>query len=162
DGRLLACATAEGAVCLQEVATGDLRQKFHCSQGLIEALAFSPDGALLASGAPLHGALVWDVTTLRPAGRPVPYQPARGGLEKLGADFGNPHGEAAHLAVWKLSAAPGAAIPLLAARLQPVPRLRPGQVPRLIEALGHDRFAVRDQAMRELEQLGDLAEPALR
>jgi HEAT repeat protein len=46
--------------------------------------------------------------------------------------------------------------------LRPIAGIDSRQVDRLVADLDNDSFAVRDRATRELEQLGELAEPALR
>jgi hypothetical protein len=49
----------------------------------------------------------------------------------------------------------------LRARLQPAPEPDGARIRRLIADLDSDRFAVRDQAAKALEQFQELAEPAL-
>src|SRR5262249_32364807 len=68
----------------------------------------------------------------------------------------------AHAAVWLLVAAPGQAVLLLQERLRPVSPVDPQRIQGLIARLNSDRFAVREQAIAELEKLGELAGPALR
>jgi WD40 repeat protein len=59
DGRTL--AVGDRKIQLIEVATGKLRREYEGHQGAILALAFSPDGGLLASGSADTTVLVWDV-----------------------------------------------------------------------------------------------------
>ena len=54
------------------------------------------------------------------------------------------------------------AVPFLAQRLRPVPRVEEERLTRLIADLDSPRFGVRSRAAKELEQLGELAEPGLR
>src|SRR5262249_14635384 len=54
------------------------------------------------------------------------------------------------------------ALPLLKARLRPVEAPPPERVRRLIDDLDSGEFAVRDRAERDLAQLAQLAEAALR
>jgi WD40 repeat protein len=86
DGRTLASgsyqygpAAAGGgtsAVTLWELATGQPRRQFSGHQGMIQCLAFSPDGRTLASGSADTSVLLWDVAGGAPpaaaagAGRP--------------------------------------------------------------------------------------------
>src|SRR5262249_53779193 len=91
---------------------------------------------------------------------PPPRAAAARGLEALWDDLLADDGFRACLAVQELSTASGA-VRFLAGKLRPLaaadPRLR-----RLVRDLDATRFPVREQAARELEDLGDLAEPALR
>ena len=50
DGKTLASADAGGTICLWDSASGSLLRKIPSHEGSIVALAFSPDGAFLASG----------------------------------------------------------------------------------------------------------------
>src|SRR5262249_57065365 len=51
---------------------------------------------------------------------------------------------------------------LLRDDLRPAAEVAPERLARLVADLGSETFAVRQKAARELEELGDLAEPALR
>src|SRR5262249_6197384 len=66
----------------------------------------------------------------------------------------------------RLAAAPNDAVPFLKERFRPAPQPDPEQVQRrlirLIADLDSEKFAVREQAARELEQMGPTAERALR
>jgi hypothetical protein len=63
--------------------------------------------------------------------------------------------------VWALAAA-RQSVPFLAERLKPAPQVEDERARRLIADLDSDQFKVRDRASQELEQLGELAEPAMR
>jgi WD40 repeat protein len=70
DGRLVACSGKSGAIHLYEVATGrEIRHLAPSSVGPsdhVQALAFSPDGRMLASGAWYQGTIrLWEVATGR-------------------------------------------------------------------------------------------------
>jgi hypothetical protein len=67
----------------------------------------------------------------------------------------------AYEAVWTLAAAPDQALPLLRGRLHPVPSVDGPHLTKLVADLDSDRFAVREDAARTLEKLGELAAPAL-
>jgi hypothetical protein len=100
-------------------------------------------------------ALVWQVFGPAPADRPAADFPA------LWTDLAR-DGITAHRAMTALVAAPRQAVSLLRERLRPVTPADPLRVACLIAELDSDRFAVRENATRELEGLGELAEPALR
>src|SRR5262249_13284835 len=67
----------------------------------------------------------------------------------------------AYQAVRTLVAA-GQSVPFLQERLQQGGQLDEKKLAKLIAELDHDQFAVREKATQELEQLGGLAEDALR
>jgi hypothetical protein len=159
DGRTVLSAGPEGCLVLRETASGQERCRFagHGS-GAVYSLAFAPDGRRVISGGAEGTALIWDVTGGQPPGK-VQLSPAE--LETLWRDLGG-QGEGAHPAIWTLALAPGQAVPFLRERLRPVPVAEPKRLARLIADLDDDAFVVREQATRELEQLGDAAAEALR
>src|SRR6266540_4273887 len=63
---------------------------------------------------------------------------------------------------WAAQMATVPTVPFLAERLRPVPRVQDERLTRLIADLDSAQFQVRSRASKELEQLGELAEPALR
>jgi hypothetical protein len=68
----------------------------------------------------------------------------------------------AYGAFCQLKRTPQETVALLAKRLAPVRPVTAERLDRLIGDLGSPRFATREQAGRDLEELGDLAEPILR
>jgi hypothetical protein len=78
------------------------------------------------------------------------------------ADLGTSDAAKADQVVAFLLARPEVALPLLRERLKPVRAVALGQTERLIADLDHKRFMLRERASRELERLGETAEPALR
>jgi RNA polymerase sigma factor (sigma-70 family) len=155
-------AAAEGkTILLWELASGMERGRFAGHRERIESLAFSPDGRLLASGSLDHTALVWDVTGVCPDGKWTSRAAAPEEIDRLWADLGSTDGVRAYRALWRMAAG-RQSVAFLALRLGPVPRIAEERVARLIAELDSDRFEVRDRASKELEQLGELAGPALR
>jgi hypothetical protein len=162
DGKTLAAGTLFGPVRLWEVASGLERGRFTGDQSSVEALAFAPDGHLLASGSSDGTALVWDLTG-RPGGTRRPSVAlSASALGVLWADLARADGARAYRAVWELTAAGDQAVGLLKKGLRPVTPVDPKWVARLITELDGERFAAREEAQRALEELRELAAPALR
>jgi RNA polymerase sigma factor (sigma-70 family) len=157
DGRLL--AGGEGAlVSLWDTATGEQAGRFHGHRGDVTALAFAADGTRLVSGSADTTALVWEVKgPSRPAAEPAPADLERHWLELAGGDAA-----AASRAIGSLAAAPDQAVPFLDGKLQPVRPAESKATARLLTDLDAEEFAARDRAAKELERLGEAAEPALR
>ena len=104
---------------------------------------------------------MWDVTGVYPDGKWTSRAAAPEEIDRLWADLGSTDGVRAYRALWRMAAG-RQSVAFLAPRLGPVPRIAEERVARLIAELDSDRFEVRDRASKELEQLGELAGPALR
>src|SRR5206468_2120742 len=68
----------------------------------------------------------------------------------------------AETALHELEATPARTVRYLRARLHPVPPPDPTRLARLVADLDSPLFATREHASRQLEQLGDVAGPAVR
>jgi WD40 repeat protein len=164
DAKLLAtCSGGENpnAIHLWEVATGLEMRRFEGQPSPTVSFAFCPDGTTLASGEADSTITLWDLTGRMEAGRLRQARLTAEELSRLWPDLGCEAAKA-YPAVWALVAAPQQAVPFLRARLRPVAAADPGRIAPLIADLDSNRFAVRDKASKELERLGELAEPALR
>jgi WD40 repeat protein len=122
--------------------------------------ALSADGRLFATGLEDGTALVWDASAWPRAqpggvdvGRPSPGE----AWQALAGEAG-----AAHEVIERLIAHPGTALELFRGRLRGEAVVDPGRLARLIVQLDDRRFQKREQATRELEDLGALAEDALK
>ncbi len=157
DGRLLAHAAPGQEIVVWDLARGREWRRWKGFDAEVTSLAFSPDSRRLISGLSDSTLLVWDVGPREAAIK----KPEADNLTKAWADLG---GEAprALQARWTLTAAPEETLALMKDRLRPVPEVDPQRLRRLLADLDSDEFAVRDKARVALEELGDLAEPALR
>jgi hypothetical protein len=106
--------------------------------------------------------LVWDLNPFRRALKQDGKELGPGDLEALWKTLAGEDARRAHQATWALAATPEKAVPWLANRLRPAPAPDRERIGQLIADLGADQFAVREGAVRDLEQLGDQAVPALR
>jgi RNA polymerase sigma factor (sigma-70 family) len=160
DGRTLASGSMDGTIRLWDLPTGKEVGRLEGHRGWVLDLAFSPDGRRLASVGLDTTALVWDVARYTRRERPLVHLGAdelRSAWEDLGGDA-----EKAYRAAGALAAAPEQAVPFLAEKVRPAAAPDAKRVGQLIADLDGERFEVREQATRELEKLGGLAEPALR
>jgi WD40 repeat protein len=161
DGRLLV-AGGSNSMWLWEVASGRLLRKCeNAHRGKIRGLIFSPDGLLLASSSPDATVLIWDVAELLHGQGALP-QPVAAELDQLWTDLASEDASRAYRAVLALADDPSRAVPLLASRLRPVERPDAEKLARWITELGSDQDAIRSGALSALEELDDLAAPALR
>jgi sugar lactone lactonase YvrE len=159
DGKMAAAGTEDYKVRLWEVESGKVRRSFEGPRGPVQALALSADGLRLASAGADGTILVWDVTgRLKGGGRPAQLTAKE--LQTLWAELGSTDAARAFQAICKLEGAPAQAVTALAERMRPIFSLQ-ARVTKLVADLDSKKFAVRRQATRELEKLGELALPRL-
>jgi RNA polymerase sigma factor (sigma-70 family) len=159
DGRTLASGSMDGTIRLWDLPGGKELGRLEGHRGWVLSVAFAPDGQTLVSGGADTTALVWDVRrfTRRVA------QPAKRSAEELESSWSALERDAAtaYRAMDTLLLSPAATLAFLGERLKPVADPEPRLIARLVEDLNSDRFDTREQATRELEQLGEGALPAL-
>ena len=143
-----------------EVVSGRVRHDFAGHDGMIGALAFSPDGRTLASGGHDTTILLWDLAGSAPNASPIPAEE----LDGLWATLEDPDARKALPAMRRLIARPAEALPLFQKHLKPVGKTDAGPeaVKKLIAELDSPRFAVRERATKELEKIGPPARGPLR
>jgi RNA polymerase sigma factor (sigma-70 family) len=157
DGRLLALTERAQEILVYDLACRHEQHRFKGFDAAVTWLAFSPDGRRLISGLSDSTLLIWEV------GAPsMPRKLDAESAAKAWADIASKDAARAFRARGALSAAPGAALRLSTAHLHPAQAADPHFLRRLLTDLESEQFAVRDKAQKELEDLGDLAESALR
>ncbi|HVK13832.1 MAG TPA: sigma-70 family RNA polymerase sigma factor, partial [Gemmataceae bacterium] len=147
-GYNLAWADDTRTVRLYELASGAERFAVE-APGEVAGLAFTPDGRGLVAAGAAGAVVVWDLPALA-RDRKATWE------DLVGADPAE-----AFRAVHTLAADPKKAVPLLAERLRADADLE-RRIAKLVGDLDHARYAVREQATRELRALGPEAAPNLR
>src|SRR5262249_43953734 len=107
-------------------------------------------------------ALVWDLSPALGAGEPPARSPDEGAMAAWWADLAGRDARKAYAAVWRPAEAPEAAVAFLRPPVRLVPEPDGKKIVRYIADLDSQTFAVREEASRELEKLGNAAAPALR
>jgi WD40 repeat protein len=140
-----------------ELASGQRRVAFQGQQGAINCLAFAPDGLTLASGSADTTIILWDVASTNGHKTVATLEAAWATLAKRDA-------AAAFVAQARLRASPEATVALLTRLLRPVKAaaVDPKQLAASVANLDSEDFTARAQAFQALEQLGAIAEAALR
>ena len=157
DGRLVAAATggAEGAIHVWEVRTGKAVARFAGHRGAVNAIAFSSDSKLVATGSDDGTVLIWDATFI-PRGRDQPALPLGQAWQTLDSlDM-----REAHRAVESLRAAGPEGVAVIRNGLRRVP-IQQERIRLWIADLDAFQFRVREAARKHLVAQGLRAVPAL-
>jgi RNA polymerase sigma factor (sigma-70 family) len=157
DGGTLAIGGADGTLRLWERCSGKERSRFAGHQEFVASVAFSPDGRYLAASSLDAPVYIRDLSEIIGTREEVSTVQ----LERAWADLGDADAEKAYRTIWTLRAAPEKGATLLWDRLRPPAVPDPGRLNALLHNLDSERFATRDQAMKELEGLGELVQTAL-
>ncbi|HYT88235.1 MAG TPA: hypothetical protein VEL76_05915 [Gemmataceae bacterium] len=153
DGRLFA-TPGVGGIVLFETASGQPRLRLAGHLQEVTAVAFTPDGKTLLSSSSDGTVLIWDITG--------PGTTARlpGTAVDLWASLADLRPERAGQALGSMVARPAEALAVLRKHLKPV-TVGQNTLSKLIAELDDPKFTIRDQATRELANLGPLASKAL-
>jgi WD40 repeat protein len=162
DCHMLASGGLDRTIRLWELATWKERRRYHGHLGAISKLAFSADGLTLASGSGDTSVLLWSIMDGDQRQPPPDLGLTPQQLEKLWNHLASEDASRAWGAVCALVKSPKQAVPWLKEHLKPPSAADLDRTKRLIADLNSDQFAVRRRAARELEKLGDWAEPAMR
>lgn len=155
DGQLLATSDGE-VVHVWETATGKELRAFHGHRGQVNWLAFSRGGRRLGSASRDSTVLIWDVTGQAEA------LTSDAAIEEAWKALEGEDAWRAQKAVWSLARTSAKTVRLLQGKLRPVKPVSREQLEGLIKDLDSEEFTTREKATVELQQLGDLAEPAVR
>jgi hypothetical protein len=168
DGRLLAWAESDNdrTIRLYDALNGREVGKFsgHIGDVVFLRMHLAGDRPLLLSGSNDSTVLVWDLREVMELVRTTTPRLSAQHAEQVWVDLGAEDATAMHRASWLLAAAGDEAMPMLAARLEPVP-IDPtvgDKVRELVVRMDDDLFSVREQASQQAAELGEAAEPYLK
>jgi hypothetical protein len=156
EGQLL--ALRDENVHLYEAAGGQRLATLPAAhRGAIIALAFSLDGAVLATGGAEGNVVTWNCDALC---KSAPQEPLS--IDALWHDLRDTDAAKAHRAAVALRSVPKASIPLLGEKLEQTNWAAARRLRQLIAELDDDAFRVRQAATKELAAIGLEAVPLLR
>ena len=160
-----------GEVVLFELASGQVRANLGGHRMWVEGIRFSPEGRGLVSVGGSQGQApdrmnpaevnLWRLPGLRPGEKGPNLAPER--LQVLWDQLADRDAAAAYRAVLELTMS-GNPVPFLKRKIRTLvslPPVAPQRLAQLIADLDSDDFNARENAFKELEKLGDLAQPAL-
>jgi hypothetical protein len=160
NGRLLASAEAgSGVIRVWDAWTGKAVAHFTGHRGWVIALSFAADGKTLASGGDDGTVLIWDVTGLTP---PTSSQePEEGQLDGRWHNLTGTDAARAYAIMAELTCYPRETVALLRDKLTADLGKHADRLARLLIDLDGDDFIRRQNAYKELAEMGRLAEAAL-
>jgi RNA polymerase sigma factor (sigma-70 family) len=165
DGRALASGSMDGTVRLWDLLSGKEvgrlgKEIDPFKGGWVLAVAFSPDGRTLVSGGLDKSAHIWDVSRITERRRRMTERsPAQ--IEDDWKDLAG-NARVGYAALGRLVCSRGSAVAFLAKKLESTPPPDTRRIKQLVTELDNEQFNVRERAVRELEKLGERAEPAVR
>lgn len=163
NGRWLTALGQDCIVRLWDLQTGELRASLEGHRGAINAARFTSDSVRLVTAGSEGIVMVWDVNEAvkrSPAIRSVARRELRP-FEEVWTDLASEDAILAERAVAQLAEQLTGYLESLAKELRPVAKLQAGVRERLIAELDSNEASVRDTATRKLEDMDELAAPAL-
>lgn len=158
DGRLLA-VTGDSAVTVWDLAGQKVLARFAGHRGQMTEVAFSADSSTLVTASRDGTAILWKVPPVGPASQPADAKDPEALWKALGGDA-----EQAYTAVFALIAAPQTALDLFKKNLKPAAGVSAEElatVSALVEKMGNEQYAVREEASKKLSAMGASAKDAL-
>jgi WD40 repeat protein len=162
DDRLLAIGTPRDAtIRVLHLPTKKEVCEFRGHIAGPDALTFSPDGSLLASGGDDGVGFIWDIAGKKRPGELIKQLTERE-LEQLWERLADDNPRIAHESSRSLTRHADQAISFFERKIQPVSSLSREQMRQLVLDLGSKQFRVRLAAEKELEKQGAAATDSLR
>lgn len=152
DGRLLATVTGGGIAFWEALTRRDIHT-LRTGTGNLNALAYSPDGTVLAA-AGYADTKVWDMTGRLQNGKLPEIELTSAEMESLWLTLGGEDAWKAHQAAWALGTGGKAAVAFLSERLRPAGIPHPRRIQTLRARLAAPDYDARELAARQLLDLG--------
>jgi hypothetical protein len=161
DSRIFATERKDRTIQFWDARTGVELLRYAGYAAPVHCLVFSPDGRKLATGHSDSAILIWDASrALQP--RHAQESPTRSELEDLWTALGAADAHAAHSAILAMLNQADKAAEFLRGRLSPERPFPAERMRKLIGDLDSTRFQDREDSARQLADLEEQAEPALR
>jgi hypothetical protein len=150
DGRLLAWSDGTTKIHVLDVQTGAMLGPFAGHDDAVMGLTFTRDNRALASASADSTILRWDVAAAI-VNKPLQTDDIEGAWQALAGD----DAKAAFEAIRQLTADPEKAVKIIRQNLRPAEPLNADWLATRLRDLDSPKFAQRDRATRDLEQLGE-------
>jgi WD40 repeat protein len=160
NSRTLITGSYDKTVKLWDIVTRKESTTLKGHADAITAVAVSPDGKTAASGAWKDAIRFWDVSEWTQA-QTSAAKISEKDLQEVWMELASDDANKAHLAIGRLVGAAKQTIPFLQKSLPSDPLLT-GRITRWVADLENEDFDIREQTTKELENVRDLAGPALR
>jgi WD40 repeat protein len=161
DGFLIATAGMDGGIRLWSTLSGELMGSLKGHRAGVSTLLFAPESTILASGGDDGDILLWDVAEFHNKAKVTALKSSIVALDVLWSDLTSDDARKAYQAGLRLGALPQQTIPFLRQRLRPVEPVSVQRLTRLAADLNDKDFVVRENATKELQNLEEMAAPAL-
>jgi len=158
DGKFLAACSTDG-IRIWDTATGTHQATMYGHRGIVTTLCFSPDGGTLVSAAYDGTLLVWNMAEV--TSKKAIRELTAGELATLWQELGSSDAALGAEAMRRLAANPKQTVRLFVEKVKPV-TMPKADIAEWVADLDSLQFKVRAKATKDLEDLGELAEPALR
>jgi hypothetical protein len=161
DGEVVALGDKK-TIALMEVMSGQVVVRHSLPANIINAIAFAPDGRTIASANSFTPeVLLWDCTGCEWDQSKMVLKAPKFEPDQMWDALGSEDTRLANKAVWTLSMGDEAVRAMLRERLHPAKWNRK-QIEQLVSDLGSELYEVRKTATKELENIGEAAEPLLK
>jgi hypothetical protein len=160
-GRILISGDNGGVVKLWDLAAGKNTTILDGAGIAVYSVKFSPDGAILAAAMSDGSLVLWDMAPTN-EGKQQRVELSKEEFDARWSELSDINARKAYRAMCGLIRSPQQTVGFLEQHLPPVAWIDRQRLAQLIADLDSDRFAVRGNARKALEAMGDLAEKALR
>jgi hypothetical protein len=162
DGQMIAAESESGVVDVWETSSGQRRRRFLGHRSYQTTLAFSPDGARLATGNRDTTILIWDVFGVATANPKDAAPLTEEELKTLWTQLQDKDAERACLAMGRLMRCPDVSGPYLKRQLLGRKGPDVAKLKAWVADLDDDHFDKRETASTELAKRLPMAEPLLK